>query len=189
MKAEATLAHSYYPTLHRHQILVKATVNLANVRRNRLDGTLTRMGFDSVPNTNSVDFFPFQREVYKQNSGPYGSMPLDARREVVRYHVGPLMIALSLFQAMVFCYQKELAPNGYYLRLSELDLFCGNQFVKMLKGFRSSIIHEDSSTINDQLDFLRSYGGDEIERHLRNGIEIFDSYLQLLLYIRDGGAK
>lgn len=152
-------------TLLARSHLLRCATNLAYDRSLQLDGTLRTLGMSSMPEPED-ELLRLQLQTAQEIGGIRTLMLLDASREIMMYHFGPLQVALCLLHVALE-YYGELAKSGPVFRSKPVDNFLGenSEFVERLKDLRNSVLHSNLDNMPKQKEFVSTYSGSS-HKHL-----------------------
>lgn len=175
-----------YETLLRHAYLLRSSINLANDREQQIERTMDGIGFSSIP-TERDNLTLLQVQTAKEIGGVHTRMLLDAPEEILKFHWGPLQIALSLLFAIIEKYKKRSGTNPMF-QDDALDQYCRehHEFVAFLESLRDSILHPRHDNLNAQARFVTRFTGDDtlhMVALLTEGERIYKEYLKRLWHL------
>ncbi len=158
-------------------------MNLANDRHQQIENTIQDLGLSSIPRDHET-LTLLQVHTAKEIGGVNTRMLLDAPQEVLKYHFGPLQIALALLFAIVEKYRK-LSKAHPVFRDDAVDQYCreNHQFVEDLEALRNSIVRQRYDNMDDQEKFTKEFSGDKTEHLvtlLIKGESLYQDYLRRL---------
>lgn len=175
-----------YDALLRHSYLLRSSMNLAHDREQQLERIVDGLGFSSIP-TDRDNLTLVQVQTAQEIGGIHTRMLLDAPEEILKFHWGPLQIALSLLFAIIEKYKKLSRTNPTF-RDDAVDQYCceHHAFVESLESLRDSILHPRHDNQNKQVKFVTRFTGDGT-RHmvtlLIEGERIYKNYLKRLWHL------
>ena len=125
-----------FAALCQHSHFLRSALALAADRHEQLHRTLHRLGHSEMP-TGDEAFRDMQMETAKEIGGIRTMMYLDAPQETMKYHFGPLQMALCLLDAIVARYRK-LARDQPVFQDDEFDIWCNERpdLLQRLKATR-----------------------------------------------------
>ena len=120
----------------------------------------------------------------KEIGGVNTRMLLDAPQEVLKYHFGPLQIALALLFAIIEKY-RQLSKAHPVFRDDAVDQYCreNHQFVENLEALRNSIVRQRYDNMDEQEKFVKEFSGgktDHLVTLLIEGESVYRDYLKRL---------
>ena len=169
--------------LWQHSHFLRSAMTLAVARHQQLDRTLRRLGHSEMP-AGEEAIREVQMETAREIGGIRTMMYLDAPQEIMKFHYGPLQVALCLLDAMIARYRK-LSGEKPAFQDEELDAYCNDyaDFLQSLKVARDSLLHERYDKIGDQMAFVNAFrtkSRDRIVSSLVEGATAYESYLRRL---------
>ena len=197
-----------FAALCQHSHFLRSALALAADRHEQLHRTLHRLGHSEMPTGDeappslrdtgdhengacgSAGWPPFsdqafrdlQVETAKEIGGIRTMMYLDAPQETMKYHFGPLQMALCLLDAIVARYRK-LARDQPVFQDDEFDIWCNERpdLLQRLKAARDSLRHERHDTMVDQTAFVEAFREqDSIVSSLLEGAVAYEAWLRRL---------
>ena len=181
---EALVQHSYF---------LRSSMNLAYDRHQQLEQTMHDLGLSSMP-TEGETLTLLQVQAAKEVGGVNTRMLLDAPQEILKYHFGPLQIALALkFFAIVERY-KQLSKTYPTFQDEALDTYCrkNHQFMGTLEALRDSILHQRYDNMDEQRKFVEKFTGDgnkHLVTLLIEGESTYKDYLRRLWHLLQEGDR
>ena len=178
--------------LFRHAHFLRSAMTLAASRHEQLDRTLLRLGHSEMP-TGKKAFHEVQAETAKEIGGIRTMMYLDAPQEIMKFHYGPLQVALCLLDAIIARY-RQLSRDKPAFQDDELDAYCSEHadFLQTLKATRDSLLHERHDKVGDQEAFVKAFrtkGQDRIVSSLIEGSTAYEAYLRRLASLFPGAGN
>ena len=170
-----------FAALCQHSHFLRSALALAADRHEQLQRTLHRLGHSEMP-TGDEAFRDMQMETAKEIGGIRTMMYLDAPQETMKYHFGPLQMALCLLDAIVARYRK-LARDQPVFQDDEFDIWCNERpdLLQRLKATRASLRHELHDTMVDQTAFVEAFREqDSIVSSLLEGAVACEAWLRRL---------
>ncbi len=170
-----------FGALCQHSHFLRSALALVADRDEQLHRTLHRLGHSEMP-TGDEAFRDLQMETAKEIGGIRTMLYLDAPQETMKYHFGPLQIALCLLDAMVARYRK-LARDRPMFQDDEFDIWCNERpdLLQRLKAARYSLLHERHDTMVDQTAFVEAFREqDSIVSSLLEGAVAYEAWLSRL---------
>jgi hypothetical protein len=164
-----------------HSHFLRSALALAADRHEQLQRTLHRLGHSEMPIGDEA-FRDVQMETAKEIGGIRTMMYLDAPQETMKYHFGPLQIALCLLDAIVARYRK-LARDQPVFQDDEFDIWCNERpdLLQRLKAARYSLLHGRHDTMVDQTAFVEAFREqDSIVSSLLEGAVAYEAWLRRL---------
>ena len=170
-----------FGALCQHSHFLRSALALAADRHEQLNQTLCRLGHSELP-TGDDAFLDVQMETAKEIGGIRTMMYLDAPQEIMKYHFGPLQVALCLLDAVVARYRK-LSHDQPAFQDDEFDIWCNERpdFLQRLKAARDSLLHERHDTLVGQTAFVEALREqDSIVSSLLEGAATYEAWLRRL---------
>ena len=172
-----------FEALWQHSHFLRSALMLAADRHEQLNRTLLRLGHSEIP-TGDEAFLEVQMDTAREIGGIRTMMYLDAPQEIMKFHYGPLQVALCLLDAMIARY-KTLSRDKPAFQDAGLDTYCNERsdFLQSLRAVRDSLLHERHENIVDQMAFVtvfRAENQDRIVSSLVEGAATYEAYLKRL---------
>ena len=173
-ECEALVQHSHF---------LRSAMNLAYDRHQQLENTIQDLGLSSMPRDHET-LTLLQVHAAKEIGGVDTRMLLDAPQEVLKYHFGPLQIALALLFAIIEKY-RQLSKAHPVFRDDAVDQYCreNHQFVENLEALRNSIVRQRYDNMDEQEKFVKEFSGgktDHLVTLLIEGESVYRDYLKRL---------
>ena len=185
------ISRSQLSTLVARSHLLKYATNLADDRSRQLDQALLDLGFTEVP-TDQEELTRLQMHTAAELGGVWTAMLLDAPREIMMYHFGPLQIALCLLHVSIE-YYRDLKKFDPTLGRVAFDIFLdeNTEFVERLGDLRDSVLHTNLDTLPEQKDFVETFSGSShthLKTVLAEGERVFREYVRDMGRLRGSGG-
>ena len=174
-----------FQRLMRHSHLLRAAMNLAADRSLHLQQTIEELGLDMTTLFEGDNLQVLQVHTARELGGVEARMLLDAPREIMKYHFGPLQVALSLLYAVIERY-RQLSREQPLFQDDLFDEYCtaNAPFIDRLEIARNSILYEGyGDHAQAQQDFVAQFRFSEeaaLEGRLIAGEQAYRDYLRRL---------
>ena len=181
-----------FDALWQHSHFLRSALTLASDRHEQLNRTLLRLGHSEIP-TSEEAFLEVQMETAREIGGIRTMMHLDAPQEIMKFHYGPLQVALCLLDAMIARY-KTLSRDKPAFQDDGLDTYCNEHpdFLQSLRAARDSLLHERHENIVDQMSFVTAFRAEDQDRivsSLVEGAATYEAYLKRLASSLSGAVN
>lgn len=172
-----------FDALWQHSHFLRSALTLALDRHRQLDRTLLHLGYSEMP-TDDEELRTVQIETAREIGGIRTMMYLDAPHEIMKFHYGPLQVALCLLDAVIARY-KKLSRDNPVFQDDQVDGYCNGHadFLRSLQAVRDSLLHERHENVSSQAAFVETFreeSRDRIVSSLLEGAATYEAYLRRL---------
>ncbi len=174
-----------YQLLLQHSFHLRSTLHIAHDRYLQFEKTIQ----DFEPSDalfRDDDWMKIQIQTSKELGWFSTKMLLDLPQEIKQYHFGPQQIAFCLLYAMIEKYKSIMQITPLF-KDENIDKYCyeNNQFIKLLKDFRNSILHPRYDNSKKQVKFLEEYNNSDkpFLSLLIKGEVLFKNFLQRIWHL------